>query len=148
MGFWSLPNEKETAANVDAFLRGQIKRLAMRAGVNLTDLSSLQLSQAPAHSSKNSVEEKMQTGLIAIEMLQAIRYTMEQTYGISPQLLVQYYILQYPVWKIRNNLLIDHDSFRDYKQTALNQFAECWVNTQDKYEWDDDQRIDLRVYTE
>lgn len=146
MSFWSLPDTEETAANVDAFLRGQISRLARTAGVDLVNLSSPAMSVAPAHSCENNQEKKMQKGLNAIEALQAIRYTMNQTYGISPQLLIKYYILQEPVWKIRKELLIDHNMFPKLKNIALNQFADCWEQTQDKYDWDDRERVDLRVF--
>lgn len=41
MSFWDLPDKDETAANVDAFLKGQINRLARQAGCKLTDIASL-----------------------------------------------------------------------------------------------------------
>lgn len=145
MSFWSLPDEEKTADNVDDFLNRQIPRLAMQAGVSLTSLSSPQLTSAPAHgSSLNNTENKLQKGLNAIEVLQGIRYTMNQTHGIYSELLIQYYFQNKPVWEIRNNLLINHDAFPKFKRDALCRFAECWQNTQDKYDWDE--RIDLRIF--
>lgn len=81
-----------------------------------------------------------------MEALQAIRYTMERTYGISPQLLIKYYIKEESVVKIRRDLLIDHNMFPKLKKNALCQFADCWEQTQNKYDWHDRDRIDLRVF--
>lgn len=147
MSFWILPDEEETAANVDAFLRGQIKRLERQAGMKLINLSSPQIPGMPTSStSSNRQEERLQRGLNAMEALQAIRYTMERTYGISPQLLIKYYIKEESVVKIRRDLLIDHNMFPKLKKNALCQFADCWEQTQNKYDWHDRDRIDLRVF--
>ena len=86
MSFWDLPDKDETAANVDAFLKGQIYRLARQAGCKLTDIASPDFSNpSVTRSRSNNVEAKMYKGLQAIEALQAIRYTMDKTYGLSPQ---------------------------------------------------------------
>lgn len=147
MSFWNLSDTDKTADNVDAFLKGQIPRLARQAGVDLTTLSSPQLSFASAHANaRNHTEENMYRGLNAMEALEAIRYTMDKTNGISPHLLIYLYIKEMPVWQIRQKLFIDHDSFRDYKKAALCQFADCWDGTQDVYKWESSERIDLHVY--
>lgn len=147
VSFWILPDEEETAANVDAFLRAQLKRLERQAGMKLVNLSSPQISGMPtSRSSSNHQEEKMGKGLDAMEALQAIRYTMERTYGISPQLLVKFYIKGESVVKIRHDLLIDHNAFPKLKKKALVEFADCWLQTQNKYNWSDRERIDLRVF--
>lgn len=147
MSLWKMPDPVETADNVDAFLKGQITRLAMQAGVSLINLSSPKFDSVPSHgSATNRTESKIQHGLEAMEALQAIRYTMDKTYGISPQILIKYYIKQERTWKIRQELFIDHDSFPKLKQKALCEFADCWVRTLDKFEWEKEDRIDLHVF--
>ncbi|WP_301049752.1 ArpU family phage packaging/lysis transcriptional regulator [Lactobacillus intestinalis] len=147
MSLWKMPDPVETADNVDAFLKGQITRLAMQAGVSLVNLSSPKFNSLPSSGTAiNGTENKIQHGLEAMEALQAIRYTMDQTYGISPQILIKYYIKQERTWKIRQELFIDHDSFPKLKQKALCEFADCWVRTLDKFEWEKDDRIDLHVF--
>lgn len=147
MSLWKMPDSVETADNVDAFLKGQITRLAMQAGVSLINLSSPKFDSVSFHgSATNGTESKMQHGLEAMEALQAIRYTMDQTYGISPQILIKYYIKQERTWKIRQELFINHDSFPKLKQKALCEFADCWVRTLDKFEWEKEDRIDLHVF--
>lgn len=147
MSFWDLPDKDETAANVDAFLKGQINRLARQAGCKLTDIASPDFSNpSVTRSRSNNVEEKIYKGLHAIEALQAIRYTMDKTYGLSPQILIKYYIQHKPVHAINRELLIDHDSFRKLKTKALCEFADCWNSTQEVFEWDDEDKLDLQVY--
>lgn len=147
MSFWDLPDKDETAANVDAFLKGQINRLARQAGCKLNDIASPDFSNpSVTRSRSNNVEEKMYKGLHAIEALQAIRYTMDKTYGLSPQILVKYYIQHEPVHAINRELLIDHDSFRKLKAKALCEFADCWNSTQEVFDWDDEDKLDLQVY--
>lgn len=146
MSLWKLPKKEATARETDKFLRLQVKRLARLAGVDLTRLSSPQFSQAPAHGSGNGTEIKMMRGLEAMEALQAIKYAMTLTGKFNDTLLTELYIEELPVWKIRQNLLIDHDSFRTVKQRALLEFADCWESVQNKYKWDDKDRVDLHIY--
>lgn len=146
MSLWKLPKKEATARETDKFLRVQVKRLARLAGVDLTRLSSPQFSQAPVHGSGNGAEIKMVRGLEAMEALQAIKYTMKLTGGFNEKLLTELYIQELPVWKIRQNLLIDHDSFRIVKQSALLEFADCWESVQDRYKWDYKDRVDLHIY--
>lgn len=90
MGFWTDPDIKATAKNANIFLYKQCKRLSLRAGVSL---SSPQLSDAPMHTNGiNHTEESMVNSLTALTALQAIKYAMLQTRGISPQLLISKYL--------------------------------------------------------
>lgn len=144
MGLWELPDDQETAKKVDWFLKSFLKRLSLRTGHSLTDIASPSFDSAPSHSSRNGVERKMQKNLEALEALKAIKEAMLRTSGFYPKLLIKFYLKRDPVWKIRDELLIDHDSFREYKEIALNQFADIWEAIQEKYDFDD--KIDLHVY--
>lgn len=147
MQLWKLPKAEETAQEVDRFLRVQVKRLSRLAGVDLTMLSSPQFSQASVgHGGGNGTEAKMMRGLEAMEALQAIRYAMKLTGRFNEELLTKLYIEELPVWRIRQDLYINHDSFRKVKRRALLEFADAWKSVQDKYNWDDEDRIDLHVY--
>lgn len=147
MSFWDLPNFEKTAKKTDLFLCKQCERLALRAGIRLTDLSSPQLSFAPAHSNAvNHTENNLQHGLEAIEALQAIRYTMDRTAGISPQILTAIYLKHDYAWHIEQKYCINHNSYPRLRKTALNQFAECWEMTQDVYDWEEEDRVHLQVY--
>lgn len=147
MQLWKLPKAEETAQEVDRFLRVQVKRLSRLAGVDLTMLSSPQFSQSNVgHGGGNGTEAKMMRGLEAMEALQAIRYAMKLTGRFNEKLLTKLYIEELPVWRIRQDLYINHDSFRKVKRRALLEFADAWESVQDKYNWDDEDRIDLRVY--
>lgn len=146
MSFWKLPNEEKTAANVNKFLKKQLPRLALRSGVKLTAISSPSLDSIGGGSYENGNENKVINGLSAAEALEAIIYTMNCTFGNSPKILFMYYVAKEPVWKIRNELYIDHDSFSRLKRAALCQFAEVWNHTQEKLDWDEEDRQDLRKF--
>lgn len=147
MSFWELPNEEKTAEKVDEFLKKQLPRLAAAAGSSLTDLKSPSFS-AIGGSTDNGIELKMTEKLNAPYAIKAIVYTMNRTYGVSPQILFKTYIEHEAVWKIRNDLYINHDSYPRMKRAALCQFAEAWVTTQDELRWADEDKVDLRVYDE
>lgn len=147
MSFWDLPNFEKTAKMTDRFLSSQCERLAMRAGVRLTDLSSPQLSLAPAHSNAvNHQEENLQRGLQAIEALQAIRYTMDKTHGVSPQILISVYLKHDYAWHIQQKYRINHNAYPELKKVALNQFADCWEKTMEVYKWAEQDRVHLQIY--
>lgn len=149
MSFWDLPNFEKTADRTDAFLRAQCTRLALRAGVRLIDISSPQLSFAPAHSNAvNHTENNLQNGLEAIEALQAIRYTMDRTVGISPRILIAIYLKHDYAWHIEQEYCINHNAYPRLRKAALNQFADCWEKTQDVYGWAQEDRVHLHVYDE
>lgn len=146
MSFWKLPNEDKTARNVNEFLNEQLQRLALQSGKKLTSLKSPSFDSIGGGGFSNSNENKMVVALNAQQALDAIIYTMECTYGNSPKILYMYYVQKAPVWKIRSKLYIDHDSFPKAKKRALCQFAEVWNATQDKLNWAEEDRQDLRIF--
>lgn len=144
MFLFDLPDEVLTAENVDDFLSSQINRMERLSGVSL---SSPQLSLAPAHSSGvNSQEKMMERRLAAFDVLKAIKYAIDHTSGVSPQILFEFYVLHKKVWEINRDCNMNHNQFGDFKNVALNQFAECWISAQDKYFPDEADRFDLQIY--
>lgn len=144
MFLFDLPDEVLTAENVDDFLSSQINRMERLSGVSL---SSPQLSLAPAHSNGvNSQEKMMERRLAAFDVLKAIKYAIDHTSGVSPQILLEFYVKRKKVYQIINDIHINHNQFPDFKNIALNQFAECWISAQDKYFSDEADRLDLQIY--
>lgn len=141
-GFWAEPDIEATAKNADIFLSKQCKRLSLRAGVSL---SSPQLSCAPMHTNGvNHTEESMVTSLTALTALQAIKYTMLQTRGISPQLLISKYLDLKKEWQVRQDIHISHNAYPKYRERALYEFAESWNTTQEKFDFEE--RVNLIIY--
>lgn len=144
MFLFDLPDEVLTAENVDDFLSSQINRMERLSGVSL---SSPQLSDAPAHSNGiNGQEKMMEKRLEAFDVLRAIKYAIDHTSGVSPQILLEFYVKRKKVYQIINDIHINHNQFPDFKNIALNQFAECWVSAQDRYFPDEEDRFDLQIY--
>lgn len=144
MSFFKTPNFEKTAENVDTFLKTQISKLSMLTGI---DIASPRFDSMPnGGSAKNGTEQKYTRALQAKEALEAIRYTMNMTTGVSPQILLRYYVKHEPVSKINRDCLIDHNSFSKLKKVALNQFAECWLITLEAFDFDEEDMIDLRIY--
>lgn len=146
MKLWTLPDSEKTAKRVNWFLTTYLTRLSLLAGEKLIDISSPSFNSLPSGSSENSVEQKMQRGLEAMEALKAIKEAMLCTMGHYPDLLIKFYFEHEPVWQIRQELFIDHNSFRKHKAIALNQFADAWETIQEKYNFED--KIDLHVYSQ
>lgn len=140
VGLFDIPDEERTANNVDMFLKKQLWRLTMMAGCHLEDIATHDFDFSPSYSKSSPEIYK------AFKALKAIVETINHTLGISPKLLIKFYILQEPVWQITKELLLNHDNFREYKRNALNQFAYGWIHTQDRYCFDVVDRIDLLVY--
>ena len=142
MGFWTDPDIKATAENANIFLYKQCQRLSLRAGVSL---SSPQLSEAPMHTNGiNHAEEGMVNSLAALTALQAIKYAMLQTRGISPQLLISKYLELKKEWQVRQDIHISHNAYPKYREKALYEFAESWNNAQEKFGFED--KINLIIY--
>lgn len=142
MGFWTDPDIKATADNANIFLYKQCKRLSLRAGVSL---SSPQLSDAPMHTNGvNHAEEGMVNSLTALTALQAIKYAMLQTSGVSPQLLISKYLDLKKEWEVRQDVHISHNAYPKYRERALYEFAESWNATQEKFEFED--KVNLIIY--
>lgn len=146
MSFWELPNEDKTAEEVDRFLTKQLPRLIAASGSRLTELKSPSFESLGGGSTENSAELKLTEKLNAPYAIRAIVYTMNRTHGVSPLILFKFYVKGEPVWKIRQELYINHDSFPKMKKSALCQFAEAWNTTQEELDWSEEDRIDLRKY--
>ena len=84
--------------------------------------------------------------LTALEGLKAIRYTMTQTHGLSPQLLISKYIERKKEWQVQQDIHISHNIYPKYKELALCEFANAWVITWDKFGFDEEDRIELRIF--
>lgn len=80
------------------------------------------------------------------DVLKAIKYAIDHTSGVSPQILFEFYVLHKKVWEINRDCNMNHNQFGDFKNVALNQFAECWISAQDKYFPDEADRFDLQIY--
>lgn len=142
MGFWTDPDIKATAENANIFLYKQCQRLSLRAGVSL---SSPQLSDAPMHTNGvNHAEEGMVNSLAALTALQAIRYAMLHTRGVSPQLLISKYLDLKKEWQVRQDIHISHNAYSKYRERALYEFAESWNSAQEKFGLED--KINLIIY--
>ncbi|RMC35997.1 ArpU family transcriptional regulator [Lactobacillus sp. ESL0236] len=141
-GFWAEPDIEATAKNANMFLSKQCQRLSLRAGVSL---SSPQLSKAPMHTNGvNHAEEGMVNSLAALTALQAIKYTMLHTRGVSPQLLISKYLDLKKEWQVRQDIHISHNAYPKYRERALYEFAESWNTTQEKFNFED--KVDLIIY--
>ncbi|MBC6360558.1 ArpU family phage packaging/lysis transcriptional regulator [Lactobacillus apis] len=144
MSLFTEPNVEKTAENVNKFLYRQLKWLSLQAGVSLT---SPQLSDVPIHGNGiNNTENSMERRLTALEGLKAIRYTMTQTHGLSPQLLISKYIERKKEWQVQQDIHISHNIYPKYKELALCEFANAWVITWDKFGFDEEDRIELRIF--
>lgn len=142
LGFWTDPDIKATAENANIFLYKQCQRLSLRAGVSL---SSPQLSDAPMHTNGvNHTEKGVVNSLTALTALQAIKYAMLQTRGISPQLLVSKYLDLKKEWQVRQDIHISHNAYPKYRVRALYEFAESWNSAQEKFGFED--RVNLIIY--
>ena len=121
MGFWRDPDIKATTVNANIFLYKQCQRLSLRAGVSL---SSPQLSDAPMHTNGvNHAEGGMVNSLAALTALQAIKYAMLHTRGVSPQLLISKYLELKKEWQVRQDIHISHNAYSKYWEKALYEFA-------------------------
>lgn len=147
MSLWELPNFEKTWKEADKFLRTYPYRFARMAGVNLTSLSSPQLSLAPAHSSAvNHQEQSLMKGLHAEEALVCIMMAIQKTDVTSQEILFRYYIKHEKVWVIERDCHIAKNSFKELREIACAHFAETWEYAQDDLKWPEEDRIHLQVY--
>lgn len=148
VSFWDLPDIDKTAEETEKFLLKYPDLLEMRAGRKVTDLSSPLMDITGVHSrGRNNQEENTVRGAEALEHLEAIRETIDKLPLVSKELLYYRYLKHEPVQKVRNQrIYMDHNSYTVAKKTALNQFADIWEITQEKYGWDEDDCKHLQVF--
>lgn len=137
-----------TADNVDDFLKNKFPHLLLRCGCGLTDLSSPQLSLAPAHSNGFNHQEGSIINALGIEpVVEAVHHTIYHCSSISKIILLDIYVRYYSVDRTLMDLPYERTQyFHKLKPTALVEFAdsydywerECGVNTSDI--------IDLHIY--
>lgn len=148
VSFWDLPDIDKTAEETEKFLLKYPDLLEMRAGRKVTDLSSPLMDITGVHShGRNNQEENTVRGAEALEHLEAIRETIDKLPLVSKEILYYRYLKHEPVHKVRNQrIYMDHNSYTAAKKTALNQFADIWEITQEKYGWDEDDCKHLQVF--
>ena len=137
-----------TADNVDDFLKNKFPHLLLRCGCGLTDLSSPQLSLAPAHSNGFNHQEDSIINALGIEpVVEAVHHTIYHCSSISKIILLDIYVRYYSVDRTLMDLPYERTQyFHKLKPQALVEFAdsydywerECGVNTSDI--------IDLHIY--
>lgn len=138
---------KATAENVDNFLKNKFPHLLLRCGRGLTDLSSPQLSLAPAHSTGLNHQEDSIIDALGIEpVVQAVHHTIYHCSSISRIILLDIYIYNYTVDRTLMDLPYERSQyFHKLKPKALLEFADCYDYWQRKCGVDASNIIDLHI---
>ncbi|HCX39612.1 MAG TPA: ArpU family transcriptional regulator [Lactobacillus acetotolerans] len=115
-----------TTDNVDNFLKNKIPHLLLRCGRGLTDLSSPQLSLAPAHSNGLNHQEDSIINALGIEpVVEAVHHTIYNCSSISQIILLDIYIHNYSVERTLMDLPYERSQyFHKLKPKALLEFAD------------------------
>ena len=136
-----------TADNVDNFLKNKIPHLLLRCGRGLTDLSSPQLSLAPAHSNGFNHQEDSIINALGIEpVVEAVHHTIYNCSSISKIILLDIYIHNYSVERTLMDLPYERSQyFHKLKPKALLEFADCYDYWQRECGVDTSNIIDLHI---
>ena len=137
-----------TADNVDDFLKNKFPHLLLRCGRGLTDLSSPQLSLAPAHSNEFNHQEDSIINALGIEqVVEAVHQTIYHCSSISRIILLDIYIYHYTVDRTLMDLPYERSQyFHKLKPEALLEFADCYDYWQRECGVDASNIIDLHIY--
>ena len=137
-----------TVDNVDNFLKNKFPHLLLRCGCGLTDLSSPQLSLAPAHSNGFNHQEDSIVNSLGIEpVVEAVHHTIYHCSSISKIILLDIYINNYSVDRTVMDLPYERSQyFHKLKPKALIEFADCYDYWQRKCGVDVSNIIDLHAY--
>ena len=137
-----------TAGNVDRLLKIKLPKLCYRAGRGIYELSSPQLSLAPAHSTGgNSAEASIINTLGIEQIILAIHHTIYHCGEISKTILIDTYIHHYTPDRIISLLPYERSQyFHKLKPLALNEFADRYDYWQRKCGVDIEDITDLHIY--
>lgn len=136
-----------TADNVDNFLKNKFPHLLLRCGCGLTDLSSPQLSLAPAHSNGFNHQENSIVNALGIEqVVEAVHHTIYHCSSISKIILLDIYIHNYSVDRTLMDLPYERSQyFHKLKPKALLEFADVYDYWQRECDVDVSNIIDLHI---
>ena len=137
-----------TADNVDDFLKNKFPHLLLRCGCGLTDLSSPQLSLAPAHSNGFNHQEGSIINALGIEpVVEAVHHTIYHCSSISKIILLDIYVRYYSVDRTLMDLPYERTQyFHKLKPTALVEFADSYDYWERACGVDTSDIIDLHIY--
>ena len=137
-----------TTDNVDDFLKNKFPHLLLRCGCGLTDLSSPQLSLAPAHSNGINHQEDSIINALGIEpVVEAVHHTIFHCSSISKIILLDIYVHYYSVDRTLMDLPYERSQyFHKLKPEALIEFADSYDYWQRECGVDTSDIIDLHIY--
>lgn len=136
---------KETAKNVDAFLRNDFIKYARLCGLTRADLQSPTITGMPSGSNfGNSAENKMMRIFEAEDIVKSVKETIcKKCSAKSSKILSLCYLSNMLNWQVARRLDYSTSRFAELKRCALCEFADFF----DYYRYRYDLKVsDLHVY--
>ena len=127
-------DEKATVKNTLHFFNHDLERLTLLCGCKLVDLSSPQLSLAPAHSSGgNHNEDALIEGVTADMTIQAVAAAIAHLPTNSQKLVIGTQLEHKTNVEMQRSLALEHTQVVKLKKQALLDFADAFIYWQHHY---------------